>query len=99
MASIYKKHRIDLIQDQIEEHGFTFCEACKRSNAFKFEVHHLIFRSEAPNHENLHDKINLIILCSECHRDYHTDKALRIPLVQERGLKELFNINLLFVGD
>lgn len=87
----YAKERAKLIRNQIDDYGYTFCEQCTKSNAFKFHTHHIIFRSEAPKHENLHHPLNLLIVCNFCHDDFHNNKALRNSLVVIRGLNELLN--------
>lgn len=77
-------------EDFIEKHGYIFCEKCKISNSPRFEVHHIIFRSEAPNHRNLHHKDNLILCCIQCHNDFHKKKSNRNEIVKERELWKLF---------
>jgi len=77
----------------LDEHGYIFCEKCKINNSFSFAVHHIIFRSEAPKHKELHNEKNLIILCDKCHSLAHGKKReFREGIVEERGLKELFNL-------
>lgn len=76
------------------KHEYLFCEECgKNSNATpRFEVHHIYYASLYPKHENLHDFRNLILLCIQCHNDFHSGKKKsdfqRLEL--ERGLKQLF---------
>ena len=74
----YKKNRKELIDEVIESDGFISCQHCGKSNSFKFEVHHIMYRSEKPNHPQLHNKKNLIILCTDCHIDFHGDKSKEI---------------------
>lgn len=99
--SQYKKNRDELIQEQLDDFGYHFCQkkGCGTSRAFKFEVHHIVFRSEAPDHPELHSKINLIIVCSGCHNvkpnSFHNKKDERNYLVIERGLDKIFNVNLI----
>lgn len=95
MASNYDKNRAELIEQQMDEYGYHFCQHCEKSRGvFKFEVHHIIFRSEAPQHEFLHDKRNLIILCDKCHNgsgdSFHNRKEKRNYLIENRKLYELF---------
>lgn len=90
--SIYKKARLELEQDIINEFGYIFCQFCNKSNAFKFDVHHIMYRSEVGRHGEVHNKRNLIIVCRDCHNDLHADKSLREGLVRERNLKQLFNL-------
>jgi 5-methylcytosine-specific restriction endonuclease McrA len=91
----YLKSRQELIDNQISEYGYHFCEHCQKSRGvYKFEVHHIIYRSEAPKHPYLHDKRNLIILCSDCHNgsgdSFHNNKSKRNYLIEERNLHEIF---------
>lgn len=74
----------------LDAQGFLFCELCKTSNSLKWEVHHIVFRSECPKHPNLHDRKNLILLCIKCHNKLHKRKGDRAELVEQRGLRELF---------
>ncbi len=52
--------------------------------------HHIIYRSEAPKHVNLHHLRNLLKLCQACHQKYHDNKDFRRDMVQWRELWELF---------
>jgi len=75
----------------VEEHGYPFCEVCKRSDR-KTEVHHIYYASRYPRHKELHNFKNLILVCVQCHNDFHASKLKTefMNLEQERGLKELF---------
>lgn len=91
----YEATRQQVIDWQLDQHGYTFCEHCQKSNGvYKFEVHHIIFRSEAPKHEHLHNPKNLIILCSDCHNgnknSFHSNKDKRNYLIEKRKLDDLF---------
>lgn len=86
------RNRKELVEEMQDENGYIYCQNCHKSRAFKFEVHHIIFRSERPKHPFLHNKKNLIILCSSCHEFFHKVKSWRENLVKERGLDEIFNI-------
>lgn len=90
----YSKNRKEVIQDQLDEYGYTFCQRCGTSNAFKFDIHHIAMKSEVPNHPEMHNKRNLIIVCRKCHNKFHGDKSIRDGIVKERGLEKLFNIKL-----
>ena len=72
------------------EHGFIYCERCETTSTYQFEMHHIVYRSEKPNHTHLHDERNLINLCMECHNWYHKAKENRSILVETRKLYELF---------
>lgn len=74
-----------------DEYGYIFCELCKKSNAFRFDTHHIVYASEKPKHKNLHDHKNLILLCRDCHIYLHSDKKRRENLYKRRGLNELFS--------
>ena len=86
----YKKNRKILIENQLEEFGYTFCQHCGISTAFKFHVHHIYFRSEYPKHKYLHDINNLIILCDKCHEKFHGNKSIRNEIIKKRNLTQLF---------
>lgn len=90
----YQKVRDELKKEMVDREGFLYCERCKASNV-RFETHHIIFRSEKPNHEHLHSKENLIHLCVLCHNHYHKKKGNRNQLVLDRGLEKLFGNDVL----
>lgn len=85
--TISKKMKMEMLK----EYGYMFCQKCHSNNSLRWECHHLIFRSEAPKHPNLHNQRNLILLCIKCHNWFHAQKDRRDELVQERELYELFN--------
>ena len=87
-----KKYRTEFL----ENNNYCWCELCGVSNSFKFEVHHIVFASEAPLHKELHNFKNMIMLCIDCHNKLHTKKGLRDELVKNRGLEELFNRKLIY---
>jgi len=91
MAENYKKNRAKLIESLLYVH----CEYCNTSQAFKFHCHHIVFRSEKPNHEKLHACVNLIILCDSCHSLFHDQKGIRNDLVKQRQLDKLFGTDIL----
>jgi hypothetical protein len=84
----YRKHFV-------EKHGYIFCEICLLNSASvpKTEVHHIYYASLWPKHKNLHDFRNLIMLCIQCHNNFHSGKYKDhfARLQEERGLKELFS--------
>ena len=89
----YKKNRQIVIDNMLNNRPWhLFCQKCKRSVIDgHFHVHHIIYRSEAPYHENLHNPLNLIICCNSCHDVFHGKKREeREYLIIERGLRELF---------
>lgn len=80
----------------IKEKGKLFCQKCNSDHPkFGWHVHHIVFRSEKPGHKNLHDLINLIHLCSECHYWFHEVKGRRIYLVEARQLNLVFGNDVL----
>jgi len=81
----------------VDKHGYKYCEYCKINQSLRFETHHIIFASEKPRHEFLHDKRNLILLCIQCHNDFHSGKTheKRLSIVKDRNLVELFGKSIL----
>lgn len=86
---VYKKSAKAYRQKMLDEHGYLFCERCGKTNA-RFETHHIFYRSEAPNHPNLHDHCNLIRVCVPCHNHYHKSRENRAEIVARRGLEKIF---------
>ena len=74
----------------LERLEYPHCERCERSDRYKFSFHHIVYRSEAPKHPNLHHPDNLIHVCDYCHNYFHESKARRIYLINERRLFKLF---------
>lgn len=72
------------------DYGYIFCERCGTTSTYQFEMHHIVYRSEKPNHPHLHSEKNLINLCMECHNWYHKAKENRSILIETRKLYELF---------
>jgi hypothetical protein len=89
-CSKYRKHFL-------EKNDYLFCEHCKINQSIKFEVHHIVFASEKPRHEYLHDFRNLIMVCINCHNNFHKagGKEMRKYLVEDRKLVELFGKDIL----
>lgn len=87
-----KRTTLELINAQIEDVGYTYCEICGKTG--RVQGHHLIFRSEKPKHPFLHDKRNKVLVCGTdttgCHGDAHRDKGWRNEIVEERKLYLLF---------
>jgi len=84
------KVRTRIIKKMLKEKGYIYCEYCNTSNSLRWEMHHIIYRSEAPKHKNLHHRKNGILLCIKCHNILHKDKSLRDSLIEERKLYLLF---------
>lgn len=79
----------------LEKHRYLFCEVCwvNQHATPKFEVHHIYFASLYPKHKELHNPRNLILVCLQCHNDFHSGKMRSDTfnrIEKERGLKELF---------
>lgn len=91
----YIRNSKELKNHIIENSGYIKCENCNTSKSIKYETHHIIFRSEKPNHKNLHDLDNLILLCIECHNKFHKNKGLRNRIVVKRELHLLFGNDIL----
>jgi hypothetical protein len=91
---LFLKNRDEYRRLLIENHGYLFCEVCGKTNT-RFEAHHIIFRSEKPRHEYLHDKKNIINLCVPCHNWFHSKKGNRNELVKKRELHLLFGNDVL----
>jgi hypothetical protein len=91
---LFLKNRDEYRRLLIENHGYLFCEVCGKTNT-RFEAHHIIYRSEKPKHEYLHDKRNIINLCVPCHNWFHSKKANRNELVKKRELHLLFGNDVL----
>lgn len=88
--ALFRKRAKKLRERLIEESGFIHCEHCKRSDKAKYETHHIIYRSEKPGHQHIHDSSNLILLCVQCHNEFHKQKGMRDDLVEKRELFKLF---------
>ena len=87
---IFRKNA-KLIKDRIlEANGYLFCQMCGTSSTLRWETHHIIYRSEAPRHRNLHELDNLLFCCIQCHNNLHSSKASRASLVKDRQLYLLF---------
>jgi len=87
-CSKYKKN-------YLSKHDYLECELCRvnKNGTLKFEVHHIYAASIKPQHKQLHNPKNLILLCVQCHNDMHMNKKKKEfnRIEKERGLKKLFN--------
>jgi len=91
---LFQRNRKDILNEMINNQGYTFCEKCKQTNN-RLEAHHLIYRSEKPRHKNLHDKENITLVCVKCHNWYHQKKGNRNEIVLERNLHTIFGNDVL----
>lgn len=87
---IFHKNSKIIRLEMKEKVGHIYCQVCNQTNSLQWETHHIIYRSEAPKHPNLHNPRNLILCCIKCHNAFHADKFSRTSLVHERKLWELF---------
>lgn len=91
---LFLRNRNEMREEMMGNYGHLFCEHCKTTQTLQFEMHHIVYRSEKPNHPNLHDKINLINLCIQCHNDYHKSKLMRENLIAQRNLIDVFGSDI-----
>lgn len=92
---LFQSNAKEYRQDIINRYGYLFCENCKASGNIKLEAHHIVYRSEKPLHEHLHDKGNILLVCVKCHNKFHSHKSLRNSIVRQRKLYELFGNDIL----
>lgn len=86
----FQRNAKKILQRQLDTVWYSYCEHCNSSQSWRWETHHIVYRSEKPKHEYLHDERNLIRLCITCHNEFHKHKASRKELVEKRKLVELF---------
>lgn len=77
-------------QEILEKYWYVKCQHCNISNSLRRENHHLIFRSEAPRHKNIHNTRNILFVCIKCHNEFHKNNSIRKQYVVDRKLWELF---------
>ncbi len=61
----------ELIEEQVLEHGYNFCQECRKNTCKPIDVAHLISRKEAKEGgfvEILWSRENMKILGRECHK-------------------------------
>lgn len=90
----FRRNYVELKSKMLNDDGFLHCEFCDITDK-KLEAHHIIFRSEKPNHEFLHEKINIILVCVKCHNLFHKHKNTRNEIVKKRELNLLFGNDVL----
>lgn len=95
-------NKIRLREILIGEIGHLYCEHCDRSIGVTFEIHHLVYRSEKPDHPKLHNLKNLYHICvtrvdnsEPCHKLFHRLKGTRNKIVRQRRLDKLFGADVL----
>jgi len=76
----------------LEKNDYLYCECCGTSSSARFETHHIYFASRYPKNKELHNSLNLILLCIACHNNFHSGKLNEKlkELEKERGLIDLF---------
>ena len=92
---IFIRNSKQIKSNMIDQHNRLFCQHCGTYSSIKFEAHHIVFRSEKPLHEHLHDAANILICCIGCHNMFHKNKSLRNDIVNERGLANIFGSDVL----
>jgi len=92
---LYQRNRKKIINQMMDGGGHLHCQECGHTQSARWELHHIIYRSEKPGHEHIHDRRNLIHLCIGCHNWFHKVKARREPLIKARNLTELFGNDIL----
>lgn len=90
----FQKMCKEMNEEMVEKYWYRFCECCWINQSLRWEHHHIVFRSEKPWHEFLHNKLNTIHLCIKCHNEFHKNKSKRDPLMQERWLDKIFWITI-----
>jgi hypothetical protein len=85
----YRKWKKRYKEEILARHDCIRCEKCYASGQ-RLEFHHIVYRSEAPRHKNLHDPRNNILLCVTCHNWFHNKKSHRDPYIIQRKMWELF---------
>ena len=88
------RNRDAIIEKMLEQKGYVYCENCQRTDS-PLEGHHIIYRSEKPFHQHLHQTPNIIMLCKKCHSMFHDNKSVRNDIVVERKLHLLFGEDIL----
>lgn len=86
----YDKQRGILKAEVVLKNGKECCQKCGTDKSIMFSTHHIVFRSEKPNHPEMNNRKNLIYLCHDCHEGFHDNKLSRNYLIKERGLESLF---------
>jgi DNA-directed RNA polymerase subunit RPC12/RpoP len=74
----------------LRKYWYVKCQHCSISNSLRRENHHLIFRSEAPKHKNIHNIRNILFVCIKCHNEFHKNNSIRKQYIIDRKLWELF---------
>lgn len=83
---------MDYITNYLKTYSLTLDEVkCEICGNFASDIHHIIYRSEAPRHPFLHHPVNLIALCRKHHEFFHKKKSNRGYLVKERKLDVIFD--------
>lgn len=84
----YKKSCMYIIEKMEQKCWYKYCEHCGCNNPHSF--HHIIFRSQVPNHKNLHHPDNILLVCYNCHSYFHSRDADRGKYIKRRNLHLLF---------
>jgi predicted HNH restriction endonuclease len=84
------KNRKELTNEMLEKYGYLFCEMCMSTREYKYHCHHIMSRGRYPNHPMLHEKINLVIICDDCHELCHQKPEYNEKLIEKRNLRSIF---------
>lgn len=63
----------ELLQDQLDEHGYNFCTQCARNDCKPIDVSHIVSRKKAKENgrvELIWSKDNMQILGRSCHEKF-----------------------------
>ncbi len=85
----FSKIRDEIISEMVKCTGAPHCQRCVLPG-LRLEAHHIIYRSEARGHRNLHKRQNCILVCTRCHNWFHKHKPNRANFVIGRKLWNLF---------
>ena len=91
---IYDKNRLaNIAQNYKDNDGYNNCQYCKQTGLG--ETHHIVSRSKVQSHPQKHCKLNLILVCRECHRLLENDIEKTNELIIDRNLEIIFDQKLL----
>lgn len=96
MSKQAKAESLKIRRKMVDTVGYIYCQRCGVSKAFRFDIHHIVYRSERPGHSEIDNPRNLILLCNKCHDKMHANKHIeRKNLIEERNLTELFGSSII----
>ncbi len=92
-----KQNMAHIINSMMEYKGFLSCQHCNRSDK-SLEFHHIMTKRDVPKHPELHNALNLLLVCRDCHNKFHGKvkgfykHEMRKQLIIDRDLVSLFNL-------